>query len=327
MLLLVGDAREKLKELSGNSIDCVVTSPPYFQQREYTGKPEIGAEAEVEDYLDAISSVFSEIFFCLRPEGTVFLNLGDSYAGGGKGPGGSEKQRSNFGSQVKGRPVPAGVKAKDLIGIPWRVALRLQEDGWWLRSEIIWEKTNPMPESVRDRPTRSHEHIFLLTRQPNYYWNHEAAQENMQPSSIERMKYARYQASNKGTTGRYSVHSPVYSPAEQEGRRNIRTVWEIPTQSLSYEHYAMMPEQLAERCINYGCPEGGTVLDPFCGTGTTLLVARDTGRHAVGIDIDEKAIGICTRRLGEWNVRRQRRAQLVMSVFDENENDDPRCIP
>lgn len=304
----IGDAIEQLRELESDSVDCVVTSPPYFQLRDYGVVGQLGLESRPELYVEQIARVFEQVHRVLKPSGTVFLNLGDTYTGGTRGEGGP-KQRTNLGSDVEPFEIPSGLKRKELIGIPWRVALALQERGWYLRSDIIWHKVNAFPESMRDRPTRAHEYVFLLTRSDRYFWNYDAVKEPVAEGTSDRYAYP--------FGGTKTVDSATLrereAPADREFR-NVRTVWPIPTQGVSDPHYAVMPEELAERCIRAGCPEGGTVLDPFLGSGTTLLVARDLGMDGIGIELNPKNLPIIERRMQAHTVRRLRRTQLT---FDD----------
>lgn len=262
--VILGDSTDVLKDFAADSFDCVVTSPPYYLLRDYDVEGQIGMESSITDYVAALVVLFAEVHRVLTPTGTVWLNIGDSYAGGNFRGGGVDtataKQKSNRGTPVFMKTkmfIPPEVKQKDLMGIPWRVALALQDYGWYLRSDIIWAKPNPMPESIRDRPTKSHEHIFLLTKNKKYYYN-----KITEPSGA-----------------------------------NIRDVWLITPERKRQKHYASYPIELVRRCIEAGCPEHGVVLDPFCGSGTTGVVAQDLGRQFVGIDISKDYIEMTKERL------------------------------
>jgi DNA modification methylase len=295
---LQGDCREILKSLPDNSVNCCVTSPPYFGLRDYQVAGQIGLEETPAEYVAALVEVFREVKRVLRPDGSVWLNLGDSYAAGGNGPGSSHYQ-DNLGKgttlarALPAKKAPVGLKPKDLIGIPWRVAFALQEDGWWLRSDIIWAKSNPMPESVTDRPTKSHEYIFLLTRSAKYFYDAAAiAEPTVRPGDVQTF------GGKKGLTlASRSTDEPkdpnFRNGHEQWGRtiemgdtRNKRTVWTVPNQPFSGSHFATFPEKLIEPCILAGCPAGGTVLDPFGGSGTTGRVAVKHGRNAILIELN-----------------------------------------
>ena len=245
------------------SIDCVVTSPPYWGLRDYGLEGEgMGLESTPDLYVQNMVEVFREVWRVLKPTGTVWLNLGDSYVGTGhKGEYTDPYYREGRNGQaIALNNKVNGLKSKDLVGIPWRVAFALQADGWYLRSDIIWSKTNPMPESVSDRPTKAHEYVFLLTKSPRYYYDTEAIQE---------------------TTG-----------------ANKRSVWEIATQPYPEAHFATYSEKLVEPCILAGCPLGGVVLDPFVGSGTTMAVAQRLNRKGVGTDLSTEYLALASKRLG-----------------------------
>ena len=270
------------------SVDCVVTSPPYWGLRKYPDG-DLGLEARAEDYVSNLVRIFCEVWRVLRPDGTLWLNLGDSYHNGDKG--GFErsttgKQSTNRGT-VKGltsnRLWQSGLKPKELVGIPWRVALALQAAGWYLRSDIIWHKPNPMPESVTDRPTKAHEYLFLLAKSERYYWGDSTEPSESyrprSPRSAQQPKSPKYADPTFRTRVADSMNGRVYAT------RNIRTVWTIPIQGFSGSHWSTFPEAMARRCILAGCPPGGIVLDPFGGSGTVAKVAQDLGRSAVHVDL------------------------------------------
>ena len=283
-----------------NSVDCVVTSPPYWGLRDYGLEEQgIGLEQTPEEYCANMVEVFREVWRVLKPTGTLWLNLGDSYAGSTT-LGRNDVDRKYPGSINKGleaahgtRQMPNGLKSKDLVGIPWRVAFALQADGWYLRSDIIWSKPNPMPESVTDRPTKAHEYVFLLTKSPRYYYDADAIRETAQDWG------ARDRSNNKthsGLTG-LAPHSGLTGAHDGDQGRNKRSVWEITTQPYPEAHFATYPEKLVEPCILAGCPQDGVVLDPFAGSGTTLAVAQRLGRKAVGTDLSAEYIALATKRL------------------------------
>jgi DNA modification methylase len=288
---LIGDCREILKSLPDNSVNCCVTSPPYFGLRDYGAEGQIGLEETPAEYVSNLLEVFKEVKRVLRPDGTLWLNLGDTYSTDGKWGGGKTnagKNYTSFAGGYRSLKKETGLAGKQLLGIPWRVAFALQDDGWWLRSEIIWHKPNAMPESVTDRPTKSHEQIFLLTKSPRYYFDMDAIRE-----PHERL----WNASNGGSisTGRHKdcggamggmdSHPKGY-PLPNPLGRNKRTVWSVATQVYSGSHFATFPEKLIEPCILAGCPVGGTVLDPFGGSGTTGRVAAKHGRNAILIELN-----------------------------------------
>lgn len=250
--IIQGDTLTVLKTLPDESIDCVITSPPYFGLRDYGMDGQIGLEETPEAYVAKLVEVFREVKRVLKKEGTCWLNLGDSYAAGGNG-GGTEKQDSNRGTLAlkgKAKKAPPGLKSKDLVGIPWRVAFALQADGWYLRQDIIWAKPNPMPESVTDRCTKSHEYIFLLTRSPKYYFDNEAIKE---PAiSTDNSERDRDTTKLNNTPGRTKMGGLKTNGYET---RNKRSVWTIPTKAYSGAHFATFPPALIEPMIKAGCPD------------------------------------------------------------------------
>lgn len=307
--VICGDALEELKKLESESVHCCVTSPPYWSLRDYGVQGQIGLEATPEEYVAKLVEVFREVRRVLRKDGTFWLNLGDSYAGSGRGPTG----KTGIGDQCKRQGfdspkviIPKGLKPKDLVGIPWRVAFALQADGWYLRSDIIWEKPNALPESVKDRPTRTHEYIFLLTKSERYYYDAEAIAEPLAQSSVRRYKRA-VECKERFDPARHKHTEGVQAPMEiltraaagviTRGWRNKRSVWTVPTASFDGAHYATFPEELIESCILAGCPPGGTVLDPFVGSGTTLAVAERLGRHSIGIELNPKYVELIYKRM------------------------------
>lgn len=284
--IINADVLDGLATIPDQSIDCIVTSPPYWNLRDYGAAGQIGLEPTFDLWLDRMRTVFAELNRVLSATGTLWVNMGDSYYhGAGK----------------------IDLPTKSLIGQPWRLAIALQESGWILRSEIIWSKSNPMPESVRDRPTRAHEYVFLFAKSPNYYYNREAISEPREKgyqtqsesvADIERL------INRKRQTGiRVSKPKPIEDPrvkgavsgklGREPGWRNLpqpetrsaRTVWEFPVGKYAGSHCATFPIELPKRCILAGCPPSGIVLDPFAGAGTTLIAARMLGRSSIGIEI------------------------------------------
>jgi DNA modification methylase len=327
--LITGDCRDVLATLPDGSVHCVVTSPPYWGLRDYGVDGQIGLEASVSEHIAILRDVFREVRRVLRKDGTCWVNYGDAYAGGGgfapNAPSNvaGSKQTTNRGSK-EGVRTPSGLKPKDLIGLPWRLAFALQDDGWWLRSDIIWSKPNPMPESVTDRPTRAHEYVFLLTKSARYWYDAEAIRQPAAEASIARLAQnieaqegshrANGGAKTNGTmkaVGRvdkqrghgrrhdgFNDHWDAMSKDEQSSMgANARSVWEIATQPFSEAHFATFPPALAERCIKAGCPVGGTVLDPFGGAGTTGLVADRLQRNAILIELNPAYAAIAERRM------------------------------
>jgi DNA modification methylase len=303
--ILTGDCRDVLRSLPDESVHCVVTSPPYFGLRDYGVDGQIGLEPTPDEFVAAMVGVFAEVRRVLRDDGTVWLNLGDSYAGTGKTGGGTQGARTGgeFSPNGKGTwwsPKGTGLKVKDLIGIPWRCAFALQADGWWLRSAIVWAKPNPMPESVTDRPTSAYEMVFLLAKADRYYYDAEAIKE---PAVYDDEKKWTDGGSDKqrGHSRRHAGFNGRYAEKiKAEGvptHRNARNVWTIATQPFADAHFATMAPDLAERCIKAGCPAGGTVLDPFGGAGTTGLVADRLQRHAVLIELNPEYAEMARRRI------------------------------
>ena len=293
------DNREGLKMLDDNSIDCCITSPPYWGLRDYGVEGQLGLESTPEEYVANLVEVFREVKRVLRDDGTLWLNLGDSYNGSG-GAGGDYSKGGLKEGQPKypGRKV-ATLKPKDLVGIPWMVAFALRADGWYLRSDIIWHKPNAMPESVKDRPTKAHEYIFLLSKSRKYYYDADSIKE---PSSDLEKSKKRYEKPFGGKKAEEllktdQVHTRTIGMREFDGKRNKRTVWTVTTKPFRGAHFAVFPEDLIEPCILAGCPEGGTVLDPFMGAGTTAVVARKNNRNYLGFELNPKYVLIATKRL------------------------------
>ena len=254
--ILVGDVRTRLAEIPDGSVQTCITSPPYWGLRDYGQDDQIGLEQSPDEYVQSMVEVFKEVNRVLRDDGTLWLNLGDSYSGSGKGPSGNIKNRAheNFNSKKLNHSgiVPEGLKSKDLVGIPWRVAFALQADGWYLRQDIIWAKPNPMPESVTDRCTKSHEYLFLLTKSPKYYFDNQAIRE---PSVSDRTGH-RFGGNKYGDSDDplFRTKGAVYTA---DGLRNKRDVWNIATKPFKGAHFAVMPEALVEPCLFAGTSDGG----------------------------------------------------------------------
>lgn len=331
--IIPGDCIEGLRTLPDASVHCCVTSPPYWGLRDYGHDGQIGIESTPEAYVARIVEVFREVRRVLREDGTCWVNLGDSYFGTGRGP----THPTGFHSGENGGSFPTSgvyshdtLKSKDLCGIPWRVAFALQADGWWLRQDIIWAKPNPMPESVRDRCTKAHEYVFLLTKSERYYFDNDGISEPIAASSVKRLSQptlamqagssrvpgktngtmkavvrssgnkARKPASARGVpvdTGSGTAGAVAGSVPWEGSTRNKRSVWTVTTRPFKGAHFAVMPSALVEPCILAGCPEGGTVLDPFAGSGTTLAVAAELGRNGVGCELNPEYIGLAERRI------------------------------
>jgi DNA modification methylase len=301
-LILIGDARKRLAELPAGSARTCVTSPPYFGLRDYGESDQIGLEETPEAYVQEMVELFREVWRVLADDGTLWLNLGDSYNGSGKGrnaDGSAGKSgtlnKGSLGTRIgKLTKTDIDLPPKNLIGIPWRVAFALQADGWYLRQDIIWAKPNPMPESVRDRCTKSHEYVFLLSKKPKYYYNHEAIKEEaLTPPTVRNKNAEGYQADYAGGD-RFSPGARVFGA---DGKRNKRDVWTIATKPFKGAHFAVMPETLVEPCILAGSAEGDTVLDPFTGSGTVAVVANKHGRNFVGTELNAEYGEIARDRL------------------------------
>ncbi|XHE14403.1 site-specific DNA-methyltransferase [Agrobacterium deltaense] len=303
--IIVGDCRNTLRDLPNGSVHSVVTSPPYFGLRDYDADGQIGLEKSPEDFVFELVSVFREVRRVLRDDGTVWLNLGDSYNGTGSRVANTRDNGTfSFRGGHPGVNV-AGLKPKDLIGIPWMVAFALRNDGWFLRQEIIWHKPNPMPESVGDRCTKAHEQIFLLSKSSRYYFDAEAIEEDATSSDRGPNYEGRGQralARKRGTPPRHSK----YASSDQSGldavgrggKRNKRSVWTVATKPFRGAHFATFPPELIAPCILAGTPPGGVVLDPFGGAGTTGLVADSLRRNAVLLEVNPGYAEIARERIG-----------------------------
>lgn len=287
------------------SVHCCVTSPPYWGLRDYGHEGQIGLESTPDAYVARMVEVFREVRRVLRDDGTCWVNLGDSYAGGGgfcpTSPSNlAGAKQTTQGSKPGGIKPQGTIKAKDLVGIPWRVAFALQADGWWLRQDIIWHKPNPMPESVRDRCTKAHEYVFLLTKSERYYYDSQAISDPAAYAGETRVTTAKGfagQAKGKGIapSGNAKPGSVVYI----KDRKNKRSVWRVSARPYGGAHFAVMPPDLVEPCIKAGCPEDGTVLDPFAGSGTTLAVAAELGRNGIGCELNPEYIALAEQRIAK----------------------------
>ena len=287
-----------LRGLPADCVHCCVTSPPYYGLRDYGVSGQLGLEATPAEYVEKMVAVFREVRRVLHPSGTLFLNLGDSYSATGKSGGGKQGEAwKDAGAKTVGprggawSPAPAGYKPKDLLGIPWRVAFALQADGWYLRQDIIWSKPNPMPESIRDRCTKAHEYVFLLSKSPRYHFDAKAVAEKA--TSVG--GGASFGKQGQDTTGT-RAQSRTYDRPEY-ATRNRRSVWPIATRSYKGAHFAVMPEKLVEPCVLAGCPAGGVVMDPFAGSGTVAAVAVGLGRRFVGCDLNANYLPLVAARM------------------------------
>lgn len=301
--ILCGDAIEMLKTIPPDTVDMCVTSPPYYNLRDYGVSGQIGTEATPEEYIDKLVGVFREVRRVLRQDGTLWVNIGDSYAHdskwGGK-TGGKHAKGLHGKTGVRRRKTSTGLKDKDLMGIPWMLAFALRADGWYLRQDIIWHKTNAMPESVRDRCTKAHEYIFLLSKSRRYYFDHAAIKEprnsdKNDPVAGSKGAFGPPQTRLRGSGNLQRKYRPTPGGKHLGGNipysgesllRSRRDVWTVSTAGFKGAHFATFPEKLVEPCILAGCPEGGVVLDPFFGSGTTGAVAVKKNRRYIGIEIN-----------------------------------------
>ena len=334
--IIQGDCIEVMKTLPEQSVNCCVTSPPYFGLRDYGCDGQIGLEETPEQYIEKMVEVFRQVRRVLRDDGTLWLNLGDSYSGNCSRA--SNNGRAGYGTEREGTFAKTNLPSKNLIGIPWRVAFALQADGWYLRQDIIWHKPNPMPESVKDRCTKSHEYIFLLTKSARYWYDADAIKEPIKDSSVARLIQDIENQEGSGrvpgkTNGKMKAVKPHgitrdrlldYNSKENQLRpdtqrggyenehdlpespidRNKRSVWTVCTQPYKGAHFAVFPPKLIEPCILAGCPTGGTVLDPFGGSGTTGMVAENLGRNSILIELNPEYI----------KIEKQRTAQIGMEL-------------
>jgi DNA modification methylase len=295
-----------LAAMPDESVQTCVTSPPYWGLRDYGEDDQLGLEPTPEEYVKNIVAVFREVRRVLRDDGTLWLNLGDSYAqsvsAGTKTFGNPEfnKNRPSRGAtKTAARAIPADLKPKDLVGIPWRVAFALQADGWYLRSDIIWHKPNPMPESVTDRPTKAHEYIFLLTKSSRYYYDADAIREQHKEETLKRIKYG---LKHKHPAG-VGIGIPPVDTDEMGERfanargRNRRSVWTVTTKPFSGAHFAVFPPDLIEPCVLAGAAPGDTVLDPFSGSGTTGMVALRQDRSYIGLELNPEYAEMSRNRI------------------------------
>lgn len=262
LLVLNGDTRELIKTIPDNTFQCAITSPPYWGVRDYGVENQIGAETDLEQYLADLVSIFSELRRTLKPDGTFWLNIGNTYTSGGRKW--RQKDAKNKGRAMSYRPpTPNGLKKKDLIGVAWLLAMACQRDGWYLRNDIIWYKPNCQPESVKDRLTVSHEYLFLLTKSERYYFDQEAIKEPTKNGN---------------------------------GKKNKRTVWPINTEPCSEAHFAVFPKALIRPCLLAGSKVGDLIFDPFYGAGTVGIVSKELGRRCVGIELNKEYVNIAQKR-------------------------------
>ena len=306
MQIITGDALESLRQLPDCCCSTCVTSPPYFGLRNYGENGQIGLEETPSEYIDKIVEVFREVRRVLRDDGTLWLNIGDSYATRSRN---NPPRNTRNKSGHTAKKTPSGYKYKDLIGIPWLLAFALRADGWYLRADIIWHKPNAMPESAKDRPTRAHEYIFLLSKSERYYYDAEAVREpavgfgnsNARRRGNSRTfrgggAYTHGQAAENSANVERQSHGLV---PNEDGKRNRRSVWTVATRPYKGAHFATFPEALVRPCILAGSRPGDIVLDPFAGSGTTGAVAIQEGRDFIGIEINPAYSEMIERRLQE----------------------------
>lgn len=303
-MIYCGDSLTVLKGMADESVDMCVTSPPYYGLRDYGEDGQIGLEDTPEQFISALADVFDEVKRVLKDDGTLWVNIGDSYAGSGKGAWeNKERQKEVYvpdsnSPQVKMRKTWDGIKQKDLIGIPWMLAFELRRRGWYLRQDIIWHKPNPMPESVKDRCTKSHEYIFLLSKSPKYYFNSNNMKEKaVYTSSQGRKSETRYGGKKYTATPTVFNRTKSGNAYAYTGFRNKRDVWSVSTKPYSGAHFAVFPEKLIEPCIMAGSKHGGIVLDPFSGAGTTGVVCKRLGRKYIGIELNREYVALSEKRI------------------------------
>lgn len=304
--VIQGDCLSSLKKMQDQSVDCCITSPPYWQLRDYGVEGQLGMESTPKEFVDTLVEIFEEVKRVLKDDGTLWLNLGDSYVGGGRGqdyckPDAVQQKYIDAGVKYcKPTGKIKGLKPKDLVGIPFRVALALQDSGWWLRQDIIWHKPNPMPESVTDRCTKSHEYLFLLSKSQKYYYDNEAIKEE----AVYQNKKVRSPQGwdiSVGQGGHGSYHkegrSKEFKEFTQKTMRNKRSVWTIPNKRYKGSHFATFPTKLVEPCVLAGCREGGTVLDIFGGSGTVAEVALQHNRNAILCELNPEYVDLIHERM------------------------------
>jgi DNA modification methylase len=296
--VLVGDVLVQLAGMPSESVQCVVTSPPYWGLRDYGHPGQIGLEPTVGDYVGKMVSVFREVRRVLRSDGTLWLNLGDAYANDGKWGGETGGKQAYLGDTDRQRcgreKRTTGLKPKNLIGIPWRVAFALQADGWYLRQDIIWHKPNPMPESVLDRCTKAHEYVFLMSKSERYFYDAAAISEPAaRPDGGGNLVPYRVDGEREGDNANLGGSLHKIGPRDM---RNKRSVWTITSEPYPEAHFATFPTELARLCILAGTRLGDVVLDPFAGSGTTLKVALELGRQAIGIELNPAYAALIDRR-------------------------------
>lgn len=323
---ICGDSLTELRKMESESVNMCVTSPPYFNLRDYGNENQIGLEETPEQYIEKLVAVFREVKRVLKNDGTLWVNIADSYAGSGKGAATHPKNAAKYkqgtnkgtvGAYKTSKPRAGGdyIKPKDLIGIPWMLAFALRADGWYLRQDIIWDKSgNCFPESVKDRCTKAHEYIFLLSKQQTYYFNSDAIKEPVKEVSIKRAAYGWHGQGDDGN-GNYAGLGQVDTMERfvNPDGRNKRDVWHINTSSNKYAHFATFPKALITPCVLAGCPVGGTVLDCFAGSGTVAVVSELNNRNSIGIELNPAYIEIANQRM------RNEAGHVQVTMFDKKE--------
>lgn len=337
--ILIGDCIESMRSLPDKSVQCCVTSPPYYGLRDYGVDGQIGLEETPAEFIARLVAVFEEVRRVLRDDGTCWVNMGDSYASKPNGPlgkGGHKVDAPHVAVRTaqarRSSSIPPGLKHKDLMGMPWRLAFALQDAGWYLRQDIIWHKPNPMPESVRDRCTKSHEYIFLLSKKRNYYFDQQAITEPLTQSSVDRLaqagweeqqgsdrvpgktngamkavgglrskrnSFSRETKATAGEHGQSAQHRPARDDIDYDQSRNKRSVWTVATARFKGAHFATFPPDLIRPCILAGSPRGGVILDPFGGAGTTGMVAMQEGRRSLLCELNPDYAAMARARLDQ----------------------------
>ena len=327
-MVLQGDALSALKTLPSESVQCCVTSPPYYGLRDYGAEGQIGLEDTPERFISALAEVFDEVHRVLKPNGTLWINIGDSYAGSGKGAWDNKTGQKETYVPDSDSPTATmrktweGIKPKDLIGIPWMLAFELRRRGWYLRQDIIWSKPNPMPESVMDRCTKSHEHIFLLSKQMQYLFNHEAMKEEaVYTAAHARKSDVRYGGKKYTATPDVFNRTKSGNAYAYTGFRNKRDVWSVATKPYSGAHFATYPEELILPCIMAGSNKGDTVIDPFNGAGTTGVVCLKNGREYIGIELNRDYVALSEERLAsvKEEIEREKDQYCLFDMEDDIE--------
>lgn len=297
----IGDCRELMRAMDPESVDCVVTSPPYWGLRDYGVEGQLGLEASLAEHIQTMVDVFAEVHRVLKKEGTLWLNYGDCYATSPNGRSAADtKAAGNDDRTFRDKPfstIGGALKPKDLCMIPNRLAIALQEWGWWVRSEIIWAKRNCMPESIKDRPACSHEKVWLLSKSQRYFYDADAVKEPMSEGSASRYKYNFGGEKNEYVKTHFNPTAMRGTRDVGDETRNLRNVWHIATQPFPDAHFATFPPALIEPCVKAGCLVGGTVLDPFGGSGTTGMVADRLGRDAILLELNPEYAEIAERRI------------------------------